>query len=73
MEPYEASKLHMTTDLLSYLRSFIAENGYAPSVRELAVQFGWDSPDTAQRRLQALVDEGKIERVGPRAIRITDE
>lgn len=60
----------MTNEVLSYLEAFISENGYAPSVRELAKHFGWDSPDTAQRRLQALVDEGRIVRVGPRAIRI---
>lgn len=58
------------TDLLAYLRSFIEENGYAPSVRELQEHFGWKSPDTAQRRLRELVDQGLIERVGPRAIRI---
>jgi SOS-response transcriptional repressor LexA len=60
-------------EVLSYLEAFITANGYAPSVREISKHFGWDSPDTAQRRLRALVDEGKIVRVGPRAIRITDE
>lgn len=63
----------MTNEVLSYLEAFITENGFAPSVREIQHHFGWDSPDTAQRRLQALVDEGRIERVGPRAIRIVQD
>lgn len=60
----------MSNEVLSYLETFITEHGYAPSVREIQHQFGWASQDTAQRRLRSLVDEGKIERVGPRAIRL---
>lgn len=60
----------MVYDLLSYLKDQIIINGYAPSVREIQEEFGWKSPDTAQRRLQALVDDGKIVRVGARAIKI---
>lgn len=63
----------MTNEVLTYLEQFITENGYAPSVRELQQHFGWASPDTAQKRLQALVDEGRIVRVGPRAIRIVQD
>jgi SOS-response transcriptional repressor LexA len=63
----------MTNEVLPYLETFIAENGYAPSVREIQEQFKWASPDTAQRRLRALVDAGLIERVGPRAIRIVQD
>lgn len=63
----------LTEPVLGFLRDFITANGFAPSVREIQAHFGWDSPDTAQRRLQALVDEGKIERVGPRAIRLVQD
>lgn len=54
--------------VLSYIRSHIEANGYAPSVREIGKKFGWTSPATVQRKLQALVDDGSIRRVGPRAI-----
>ena len=60
----------MPNEVLDYLTVFIGENGYAPTVRELQLHFGWGSPDTAQRRLKALVDAGLIERMGPRALRI---
>lgn len=59
--------------LLAYLRTSIEKNGYAPSVKEIGKRFGWSSTATTQAKLRALVDEGKIVRVGPRAIRITDE
>lgn len=62
----------MTNEVLDYLRNFIADNGYSPTVRELQAHFHWKSPDTAQRRLKDLVDAGLIERVGPRALRIND-
>lgn len=57
--------------LLIYLRNHIEDNGYAPSVREMAAYLG-KSLDTTQKRLRALSDAGLIERVGPRAIRIKD-
>jgi repressor LexA len=58
--------------LLSYLRKFVAEHGYAPTVREVQEWYGYKSPDTAQRRLRSLVDAGLIRRAGPRAIEFLD-
>lgn len=55
--------------LLIYIRNYIEDNGYAPSVREMAAYLG-KGLDTTHKRLRALSDAGLIERVGPRAIRV---
>lgn len=59
--------------VLDYIRSYITEHGYAPTVREIGVRFGWSSPSTVQGKLDQLVREGSIERVGSRAIRIVQD
>lgn len=58
--------------VLLYLRNYIADHGYAPSVREICAYFGWTAPSTGKRKLDALAENGYIERVGPRAIRLLD-
>lgn len=47
--------------LISVIRSFVKEHGYAPTVREIAelMDIGHG---TAQRLLQSLADSGKIEK-----------
>ena len=60
-------------EVLAYIASHINENGYAPSVRELCVHFGVTSTSTIQDRLYRLTRRGLIERVGARAIRITED
>ena len=54
---------------LTYIQNYVDSNGFAPSVRELCQHFGLKSSSSGQHRLQSLVDEGFIERAGPRAIR----
>ena len=48
-------------ELISVIRSFVKEHGYAPTVREIAelMDIGHG---TAQRLLQGLADSGKIEK-----------
>jgi len=48
-------------ELISVIRSFVKEHGYAPTVREIAelMDIGHG---TAQRLLQSLADSGKIEK-----------
>jgi SOS-response transcriptional repressor LexA len=48
-------------ELISVIRSFVKEHGYAPTVREIAelMEIGHG---TAQRLLQSLADSGKIEK-----------
>lgn len=55
----------MKTLVYNYVVAFIAERGYAPSVREIATYFGI-SPSVAQRRVEQLVAEGWLRR-GPQA------
>lgn len=48
-------------ELISLIRAFVKEHGYAPTVREIAelLDIGHG---TAQRLLQSLADSGKIEK-----------
>ena len=48
-------------ELISVIRAFVKEHGYAPTVREIAelMDIGHG---TAQRLLQGLADSGKIEK-----------
>lgn len=48
-------------ELLLVIRAFVKEHGYAPTVREIAelMEIGHG---TAQRLLQSLADNGKIEK-----------
>ena len=62
----------MSDTALNYLRDYVKANGYAPSVREMADDLDM-SPTTVQARFKDWETEGLIERVGPRAIRITEE
>jgi DNA-binding GntR family transcriptional regulator len=48
-------------EILKAIRSYVAENGYAPSVRELAAILG-RGHSTVQAGLAELVSEGKISR-----------
>ena len=57
-------------ETLAILTKYIKDNGFAPSVRELGELLGVSSPSTVHNRLRHLMDQGLIERVGPRAIRI---
>lgn len=55
---------------LAILVDFIEGHGYAPSIREMLKMFGVSSTATVHGRLKRLVDDGRITRVGPRAIEI---
>ncbi len=47
-------------EILSYIRSYRAENGYAPSYREIAEHFDLSSPATVHQHVQSLVEKGTI-------------
>jgi len=47
---------------LEFLRKFIAENGFAPSLRAIADFIGVKSPSTAHFHLERLEDKGFIQR-----------
>lgn len=48
--------------IYDYLRQFTAENGYPPSVREIAAAVGLKSPSTVHFHLKALEEAGVINR-----------
>jgi repressor LexA len=50
------------SQLLDFLRSSIAANGYAPSLEEIAAQFQLSSVGTVHKHLKALEDKGVIRR-----------
>lgn len=48
--------------IYDYVRQFTAENGYPPSVREIAAAVGLKSPSTVHFHLKALEEAGVINR-----------
>jgi len=61
--------------IFEHLKEFILENGYPPSVREIADAVGLDSPSSAQAQLNKLIEMGRISRDlnSPRSIIIHDD
>jgi repressor LexA len=58
--------------VMNFLRDFIGERGYPPTLREIASQFGLKGPRAPQRTLNILERKGYIRRTpgGSRAIEI---
>lgn len=62
------SKDRMTSDkALGAIREFMAENGYAPSVRELQERLGLQSTSTVAYWLERLEADGRIRRATGKA------
>lgn len=61
--------------IFEYLKEFILENDYPPSIREIAKVMGLNSPSSAQFQLNKLIEMGYISRDpnSPRSIMINDE
>lgn len=57
-------KIDKTDEVFSFIRSYISENGYAPSVREVCKECNIASTATAHRIMNDLADSGLIKRVG---------
>lgn len=49
-------------ETLEYLRRFISENGYAPTLKDIATYIGVRSPSTAHFHVSRLVEKGFIRR-----------
>ena len=58
--------------LYEYLRRYVGEHGYAPTLREMQLAFAWQSASAARHHLRALEEVGLIERDygEPRGIRL---
>ena len=70
-----ADRSELTTTqgrVLDFLKNFIGERGYPPTLREIASQFGLKGPRAPQRTLNILERKGYIRRTpgGSRAIEI---
>lgn len=48
-------------EILDYIAGYVAENGYAPSYREIAEHFGFSSLASVTDHVQALKDKGALD------------
>lgn len=57
---------------LEFLRNFLAEHGYAPSLRDIAEHIGVKSASTAHFHLERLADKGFIRRGGDGSLELVE-
>jgi len=48
--------------ILGFVKDYISNKGFPPSIREISKAFGFKSPRSAQKHLEQLEKEGKITR-----------
>ncbi len=59
--------------ILDFIKTFITDNGFPPSIREICKAFSFSSPRAGQKYLEALEEQGYIERHGKsRGIKILE-
>lgn len=58
---------NITNDLLEYIKLYIDEHGYAPSIREMRDQCGISSTSVVTSYLKKMVEEGTIRKDNNRA------
>lgn len=56
--------------IYAFVRAYILENGYSPTVREIGESVGLRSTSSVQRYVEELVQEGRLrhKKSGPRTI-----
>lgn len=59
-------------ETLQFMRNFISEHGYAPSLKDIAIHIGVRSPSTAHFHLSRLESKGFIKRGEDGAVEIVD-
>ena len=57
-----SKRAEMQQRIYQFLLSYLAEHGYAPSVRDICDAVGLKSPSTVHFHLKKLVDQGYIEK-----------
>lgn len=58
-------------EALQFIKSFVAANGYPPTVREIGENLGLQSSSTAFNLLEQLVKKGYVSKgPGPRMLRV---
>jgi repressor LexA len=50
--------------VLDYVLAFMADKGYAPTVRQIGADLGYTSSATSQAHLKALVEQGYLRGTG---------
>jgi repressor LexA len=62
------------SEVLSYVESYVQENGYAPTCEEIREAVGLSSKSHAAYYLEALKEEGLVERTphSPRGLRLVE-
>lgn len=62
-------------EVLMYIRIFIADHGYAPTLREIGAFFGWTSTNATSDHLRSLIRKGYLTRARgkSRAMRVTQK
>ena len=51
------------TEVLEVIKTCVKDNGYAPSIREIAEEIGVKSPATVKEHLEGLIEKGYLERM----------
>lgn len=66
------TKIEKQQEILDYIKSYCAQKGYPPTVREIGAAVGFNSPSTVHGYIRRLESEGKIEKMGgsSRALKI---
>jgi repressor LexA len=50
-------------EVLGFIRDFIAERGYSPTLQEISDEFGFSSTASAQKHVTLLMKKGHLTRV----------
>ena len=76
LDPQQHFKSHalapVQRETLEYLRRYISENGYAPTLKDIATYIGVRSPSTAHFHLSRLEDKGFIFRGADGSIELVE-
>ena len=57
----------MRDNIMQFIKTHVKENGYPPSVREIANEVGLKSPASVQSYLKSLVEEGRLKKEGTKS------
>ena len=57
----------MRDKIMQFIKTHVKENGYPPSVREIANEVGLKSPASVQSYLKSLVQEGRLNKEGTKS------
>lgn len=59
-----AAAITSNDEVYQFVKGYFLARGYPPSIREIASYFGYNTTSAPARRLQQLVDDGRLTLVG---------